>query len=412
MLQHGLQPVAGGALAAQGFRGAAVRAGIKAKPVPDMVLLVSEEPCAAAGTFTRNRFRAAPVRVCEEHLADGRAQAIIANSGNANCATGAQGLANARRMAELAGQALGLRPTDVLVCSTGAIGHQLPMAKIEAAIPKLVAGLGRDDPEGLARGIMTTDTRPKMYAVAFDLGGRQVRVGGIAKGAGMIAPNMATMLSFITTDIAVEPPVLRDTLRWAVDRSFNCISVEGCMSTNDTVLVLANGASGAALASPVGPEADVFRHALLEVCRALAKMIAGDGEGSTKLISIRVTGGQSFLEARRVAKAVADYTLLKIAIHGEQFNWGRLVAAIGASMAAVNPDTVTASIGGLTVWRRGEPVCVSASDGAAALSGREVAIEVDLGQGQASAEAWTCDISEEFIAENVAYEGPAEEEVG
>lgn len=412
MALQGIETVPGGALAAQGFRGASICAGIKTKPVPDMALLVSEEPCAAAGTFTRNRFRAAPVRVCEEHLADGRAQAIIANSGNANCATGAQGLANARRMAELAGQALGLRPTDVLVCSTGAIGHQLPMAKIEDAIPKLAAGLSRDDPEGLARGIMTTDTRPKMHAVAFEVGGRPVRIGGVAKGAGMIAPNMATMLSFITTDLAAEPAVLRDVLRWAVDRSFNCISVEGCMSTNDTVLLLANGASGAALTSPVGLEADLFRDGLLEVCRELAKMIAGDGEGATKLISIRVTGGRSFLEARRVAKAVADYTLLKIAIHGEQFNWGRLVAAIGASMAAVNPETVTAAIGGLTVWQRGEPVRVPANEGAAALSGREVVLEIDLGQGQASAEAWTCDISEEFIAENVAYEGPAEEEGG
>ncbi|MCX7598930.1 MAG: bifunctional glutamate N-acetyltransferase/amino-acid acetyltransferase ArgJ [Armatimonadetes bacterium] len=402
----------GGALAAKGFRGASIRAGIKGKPVPDMSLLVSDEPCSAAGTFTRNRFRAAPVQVCEEHLADGRAQAVIANSGNANCATGAQGLANARRMAELAGQALGLRPADVLVCSTGAIGYQLPMAKIEAAIPELAARLGRDDPQGLARGIMTTDTRPKMYAVAFELGGREVRLGGIAKGAGMIAPNMATMLSFITTDAALEPAVLRDALRWAVDRSFNCISIEGCTSTNDTVLLLANGASGAVVASPVGAEADLFRRALLEVCRELAKMIAGDGEGATKLISIHVTGGRSFLEARRVAKAVADYTLLKIAIHGEQFNWGRLVAAIGASLAAVDPDAITAALGGLTVWQRGEPARVSASEAVAALSGREVAIEIDLGQGGASAEAWTCDISEEFIAENVAYEGPADDANG
>jgi len=412
MVQRDLQAIPGGALAAQGFRGASVRAGIKVKPVADMALLVSDEPCTAAGTFTRNRFRAAPVRVCEEHLADGRAQAIIANSGNANCATGAQGLANARRMAELVGQALGLRPADVLVCSTGAIGHQLPMAKIEAAVPKLVAGLGRDDPEGLARAIMTTDTRPKMHAVAFELDGREVRVGGIAKGAGMIAPNMATMLSFVTTDVAAEPAFLRDALRWAVERSFNCISVDGCMSTNDTVLLLANAASGACITSPMGHGAESFRRALLEVCRELAKMIAGDGEGATKLISIRVTGGRSFLEARRVARAVADYTLLKIAIHGQQFNWGRLVAAIGASMAAVAPETVTAAIGGLKVWQRGEPVHVAASDAAAALSGREVVLDIDLGQGQAEAEAWTCDISEEFIAENVAYEGPVEEEVG
>jgi glutamate N-acetyltransferase/amino-acid N-acetyltransferase len=410
MAKSELRIIDGGALAAQGFRGAAMHAGIKAKQVPDLVLLASETPCTAAATLTRNRFRAAPVRVTEAHVANGRAQAVIANSGNANCASGKQGLANAKRMTEIAAKALGIAAEDVLVCSTGSIGYQLPMDKIERAAPQLAAELGRDG-ELLARGIMTTDTRPKMHAVAFEAGGREVRIGGIAKGAGMIEPNMATMLAFVTTDAEVEAGLLRETLRWAVERSFNCISVDACMSTNDTVILLANGASGAKIGAAT-PEAEVFRAGVLAVCRELAKMIAGDGEGATKLVSIKVSGGRSFEEARTVAKTVANYVLLKVALYGEQFNWGRLVAAIGAAPVAADPEAMTVRMAGVTVWADGAPQEYDKAAAVAALGAKEIALDVELGMGAESAEAWTCDIGEEYIKENVAYEGPAPIEKG
>ncbi len=403
-----MQTVDGGVLAAQGFRGSGMHCGIKAREVPDLSLLVSAIPCAAAATFTRNRFRAAPTYVTEAHLANGRAQAIVANSGNANCATGEQGMSNARRMADVAAEALGLQADDVLVCSTGSIGFQLPMDCIEPGIRRLAATVSRDAPELVARGIMTTDTFPKMHAVAFEVGGQRVQVGGIAKGAGMIAPNMATMLCFVTTDLAVDAAVARDCLRWAVDRTFNCISVDGCMSTNDTVIVMANGASGApALTGAAQPEVGAFREALRVVLEELAKMIAGDGEGATKLITVRVAGAPSFLEARRAAKAVATYNLLKAALYGEQFNWGRVMAALGSAQGAVDPAKVTASLAGIPIWRNGGPQAFDRQAAKEALAGREIVVEVDLGRGQACASAWTCDLTEEFVRENAGYEGPA-----
>ena len=406
-----MEIVGGGALAAEGFQGAARHCGIKAEDIPDIALLVSERPAAAAATITRNRFRAAPTYVTEEHVADGRAQAIIANSGNANCATGSKGMANARRMAELTAEALGLAVRDVLVCSTGIIGFQLPMDAIEPAIPKLAAALSRDEPEFLARGIMTTDSFPKLHAVAAEIGGVRVAVGGIAKGAGMIAPNMATMLSFITTDAAVDPALLKSALQWAVDRSFNCISVDGCMSTNDTVICLANGAAGGGMITdPGGADFAAFRQCLLAVCQELAKKIASDGEGATKLIEIRVTGCPTFFEARRIAKAVANYTLLKVALHGNQFNWGRVVAALGSSLAAVDPAEATVSMGGVCFWKGGEPQAFDEEQAAAAAAAKHVIIDIQLRRGAASATAWTCDLSEEFIRENAGREAPAGDE--
>ncbi|MBC7288438.1 MAG: bifunctional glutamate N-acetyltransferase/amino-acid acetyltransferase ArgJ [Armatimonadetes bacterium] len=405
-----MEVIEGGALAPLGFRGAATHCGIKAAQVPDIALLASDVPAAAAATITRNRFRAAPTYVTEEHIADGRAQAIIANSGNANCATGKQGLANARRMAQLTAEALGLAAQDVLVCSTGIIGYQLPMDRIERAIPQLAAALSRDEPELLARGIMTTDSFPKLHAVAAEIGGVRVAVGGIAKGAGMIAPNMATMLSFITTDASVDPALLASALRWAVDRSFNCISVDGCMSTNDTVICLANGAAGGpTIDDPADHKYAVFRECLLAVCQDLARKIAGDGEGATKLIEIRVGGCPTFEEARAIARAIANYTLLKVALHGEQFNWGRVVAALGSSLGAVDPMTATVSMGGICFWKDGEPQPFDEDQAHAAVAQRNVIIEVDLSNGSASASAWTCDLSEQYIQENAGREGPPKE---
>ncbi len=400
-----LKTVDGGALAARGFRGAAMYAGIKAKQVPDLVLLASETPCAAAATLTTNSFRAAPVLVTEANVADGRAQAVIANSGNANCASGSSGYDDARQMTEIAAAALGIAAEDVLVCSTGMIGHTLPMEKIAAAAPQLVAAFGRDG-EALARGIMTTDTYPKTHAVSFGTGGVEVKIGGMAKGAGMIEPNMATMLAFVTTDAEVEPSFLRETLLWAVERSFNCISVDACMSTNDTVIALANGASGAKIEAGTD-EAETFRAGVLEVCRELAKMIAGDGEGAAKLVTIKVSGAQSFEEGRTIAKTVANYLLLKVALYGEQYNWGRLVAAIGAAPVKTDPATMTVTMAGVKVWADGEPQAYDKAAAVAALGAKDIVLEVELGMGDACAEAWTCDIGQAYIEENVAYEGPA-----
>jgi glutamate N-acetyltransferase/amino-acid N-acetyltransferase len=399
--------IPGGVLAADGFRGAATHCGIKAEQVPDLMLLVSDLPCSAAATLTRNRFRAAPTYVTEAHLRNAHAQAIVANSGNANCATGAQGMANARRMTEVAAEALNLRVEDVLVCSTGIIGVQLPILAVEQGIRHLATALSRDNPEFLARAIMTTDSFPKMHAVAFECAGYTVHVGGIAKGAGMIAPNMATMLGFVTTDLGVDAAVLADCLRWAVDRSFNCISVDGCMSTNDTVIALANGASGAPFLDRTDrAESEVFRTALLTVLEELAKMIAGDGEGATKLLTIRVVGARTFLEARRVAKTIATYDLLRAALYGEQFNWGRVVAALGSAQGAVDPRRVTVDLAGVRVWSHGEPQPFDARTAKTALAGKEVLIQVDMGLGQAAASAWTCDLTEKYVRENAGHEGP------
>ncbi len=407
-----LQEIAGGCLAARGYLGAAGHCGIKSGGRLDLMLLYSQPAeTVAAATITTNSFRAAPTYVTERHVADGHARAVIANSGNANCATGSQGMANALRMAEVAAESLGLPTDSVLVCSTGIIGHQLPMERIEAAIPELAARLSAEEPQRLAEAIMTTDTFPKMYAVAVDIGGHEVRVGGIAKGAGMICPNMATMLAFVTSDAAVSPYALKAALKWAVDRSFNCITVDGCMSTNDTVIAFANGASGApAIEDTSGPGFEAFSAALLRVCQELAKMIARDGEGASKFVEIRVRGALTFEQARRVGRAVANYNLLKVALFGEQFNWGRVAAALGASGEGIDPKRVEFSIGGVTAWRRGEPAEYDDAAAAEALKQREIAIDIDLGLGQAEATVWTCDLTGNFIRENAAYEGPAEAE--
>jgi glutamate N-acetyltransferase/amino-acid N-acetyltransferase len=338
-------------------------------------------------------------------VANGRAQAVIANSGNANCASGGQGLIDAREMTEIAGAALGIAADDVLVCSTGSIGYNLPMDKIAAAAPVLAGQLNRDG-EALARGIMTTDTYPKTHAVSFEVGGVEVKIGGMAKGAGMIEPNMATMLAFVTTDAEVEAGLLHETLLWAVERSFNCISVDACMSTNDTVTAMANGASGAKIAAGT-KEADVFRAGVLEVCRELAKMIAGDGEGAAKLVSIKVSGAKTFEEGRTIAKTVANYLLLKVALYGEQYNWGRLVAAIGAAPVKTDPATMAVTMAGVKVWAEGEPQSYDKAAAVAALGAKDIVLDIELGMGDACAEAWTCDIGQAYIEENVAYEGPA-----
>ncbi|NLO07812.1 MAG: bifunctional glutamate N-acetyltransferase/amino-acid acetyltransferase ArgJ [candidate division WS1 bacterium] len=392
--------IEGGLLVAEEFVAAGMAAGVKSEGL-DLMLLHSKVPATAAATITSNRFRAAPTYVTKRHIADGSAQTVVANSGNANCATGSEGMRNAERMAALAAQETGVPVEQALVCSTGRIGVQLPIEVIEAAIPQAAKMLSRDNAELAARAIMTTDTVPKQAAVEFEAGGRRIGLGAIAKGAGMICPNMATMLCFICTDLAIAQEPLQVALSRAVSRSFNCISVDGDMSTNDTVIALANGVAGNDLISaPEGPDFERFQSGLSHVTRELAKMIARDGEGSTKFVTVNVTGGASYQDAYTVARRITNYTLVKTCIWGGDFNWGRIAAAAGAADVDFDPATVQISIGGVLAFAAGEPVEYDAAAGAEAMKG-DVEITVDLGMGGEQATCWTCDITPTFVELNV-----------
>ncbi len=394
------QIITGGITTPEGFTGAAVPCGIKAKGA-DLVLIHSDRPATAAVTITTNQFRAAPTFVTEEHTANGQAQAIVANSGNANAATGRQGLENARQMGRLTAEALNVASEDVIVCSTGHIGVQLPMDKIAAGIQQAGQQLSRNQPELLARGIMTTDTFPKMTSVQFDVDGTAVKMGAIAKGAGMICPDMATMLCFITTDLAISAEVAQDSLRQAVARSFNCITVDGCMSTNDTVSLLANGAAGnSPITCSEASGYQAFTAALGYVTTELAKMIVHDGEEATKFVEITVTGAKSWEQARRIGRAIANYDLLKCSIYGEDFNWGRVVASLGAAGEAFDSAKVTLKLAGITVWKQREVAEYDQVQACQQMTADEITIEVNLGLGEAHATVWTCDLTPEYVRFN------------
>ncbi len=399
-----VNPVAGGVTAAAGFRAAGVRCGLRrpGDERPDLAVVAADGPCAAVGLFTKNRVQAAPVRVSREHLAAGTARAIVANAGCANACTGAAGVADARSMAAAVAEAVGCRPEEVLVASTGVIGTRLPLRSVLEGIAAACARLGPDG-SAAALAITTTDTRPKEAARRFSLGGRPVTVGGMAKGAGMIRPRLATMLAFLTTDAAVEPGALHRALARAVDRSFNMVTVDGDTSTNDTVLLLASGRAGAA---PVEEGTDAYRlfcQALEEVCVELARAIARDGEGATRLLEVAVTGARSEEEARRAALAVAGSNLVKTAVAGSDPNWGRVVAALGYSGAAFDPDRVRVFLGPVKLVEAG---CEAPFDEGLArtlLAQPEVRLAVDLGAGWGRATAWGCDLTCEYVRINGSY---------
>ena len=400
MLDELFTIIEGGITAPAGFAGATVCCGIKPDSL-DLMLLTSDLPASAAVTVTKNAFRAAPTFVTEEHTSDGQAQAIVCNSGNANAATGQEGMDNARKMAVLAAEQLGVDCLDVIVCSTGKIGHQLPMDNIDRGIRQAAIRLTRDAPESLAQAIMTTDTFPKMVSVQFPVGGKTVKMSGIAKGAGMICPDMATMLCFITTDLAIAPDILRIALQQAVELSFNCISTDGCMSTNDTVAILANGAAGnAPIESAKSEGYKEFRAALGYVTAELAKMIARDGEGATKFAEITVAGAKDWEQARHIARAIANYDLVKTSLFGEDLNWGRIAAAMGAADPELDPNNVTITCAGITGWRHGEPASLDEAQAKSAMQADEILIEVDVGIGDAQATVWTCDLTYDYIKEN------------
>lgn len=394
--------VDGGVTLAAGFTAGAVYAGIKTpgQDKYDLAILASDRPAAAAAVFTRNAFAAAPVTVSREHLSSGEIRGVIVNAGNANACTGEQGLADAREMAALAAAKLHCDPTQVLVASTGVIGTPLPMELIRHAVEEIAL-----NPEGarrIPRAIMTTDTRPKLASVEFEIGGRTVRLGGIAKGAGMIHPNLATLLAFVTTDAAVEPAFLQDALRAAADDSFNMISIDGDTSTNDTLLVLANGAAGN---DPIsgGDDGALFVEALTHVCAELAKAIVADGEGMTKVIRMVVHGAASRDDARAAARSVVRSNLVKAAVYGSDPNWGRVLCAIGYSGAHVDPTRVDLHVGAVQLVRAGAPVPGSREAAGPVMQADEIEFVANLHVGESSATAWGCDLTEAYVVENSAY---------
>jgi glutamate N-acetyltransferase/amino-acid N-acetyltransferase len=363
------------------------------------MLLCSDQPCSVAATFTRNLFAAAPVILDRERVATGRARAIIANSGNANACTGARGLENARQMASWAAEKLDLPGDEVLVASTGVIGVHLPMDAIGEGLKKL--SIASDGGIDAARGIMTTDTRPKHIAVELHLGGRTVRVGGIAKGAAMIHPNMATMLCFITTDALAEPATLQQALSASVADSFNMISVDGDTSTNDTCIVLANGASGVSVDQ--GEALEQFKRALDVVAQHLAKAIVDDAEGSQRTMRVEVEGAPTPEIARTVARTIASSTLFKAALHGADPNWGRILCAVGYAGVEIDPAVVELSVGGVALVREGAPLEFDQQAAAESMKADEVLVQLHLHQGGNTAVAWGCELTEQYVYENSAY---------
>ena len=401
--------ISGGVTAAKGFRAAGVHAGVKAGSSADkndLAMILCDTEASAAGVYTMNRVKAAPIYVTMEHLENGSARGVIANSGNAN-ACAPLGHENAVKMCEAAASATGLRPEDFIVCSTGVIGQTLNVSVIEDACPTLASLLSRDGSGDAAAAIMTTDTKKKEIAVSFELGGKEVRLGGIAKGSGMIHPNMGTMLCFLTTDCAISSDVLQDALYEVTKVTFNRVSVDGDTSTNDTCCILASGAAENALIDWKSEDYDVFYGALKFVCTELAKKIAGDGEGATKLVSCTVSGSRSDEAAEKLAMEVIRSSLVKAAMFGADANWGRVLCAMGYSKAPFRPEcvdvTFASSAGSIQVCRAGEGLEFDEELAKKVLSQDEVEIQVNVNEGEHAVTAWGCDLTYDYVKINGDY---------
>jgi len=399
-----------------GFDAAGIAAGIKTSGAPDLTLIASQTPCRAAATFTTNKFPAAPVIYDQQvlNLNPEGIHAVIINSGCANACTGVEGAANTKRTAEAVASALGASENSVLVMSTGVIGVQLPMEKLLAGAPKVAEALRPDGWEDAARAIMTTDTRPKLFTHTATIDGKAVRFTGISKGAGMIHPNMATMLSTIVTDAHIAQPLLQQALSAAVGKSFNCISIDGDTSTNDTVILLANGFAGnTEITSTDSADYSAFVDALTTICVDLSQAVVRDGEGVTKFVTIQVNGAVSDAEAHAGANTVATSPLVKTAFFGSDANWGRILAAIGRAGIAVEPAKCSLFVtGGATKGERlpelqlvaaGTPLRYQEADAAARFAQAELDVRVELGLGNGSATVWTCDLSHEYVSINGDY---------
>lgn len=388
----------------KGFLFSTVEAAIKKAGRKDLALIFSEVPATAAAVFTTSTVKAAPVLVSSKHIASGSAQAIIVNSGNANACTGEQGMRAAQETSQLVAQCLGIDVEAVQVCSTGVIGVQMPMERIRTAIPDLTNGLPSGTLDEVAQAIMTTDTFPKTEARSGQAGGVSYSIAGIAKGAGMIMPNMATMLSFIITDAAIEPIFLRHTFQSSVNRSFNAITVDGDTSTNDTCLVMANGMAENPVITAGSAEGNIFAALLNEVLLSLAKQIVKDGEGATKFVEIRVSGAIDDVDAKRAAMAIANSSLVKTAFFGQDANWGRIFAAVGYSGAKVDQTRLSLSFDDVCMAKNGVFAGGNAEAlGTEILKQKEFIVSVDLGIGTGVATVYTSDLTHEYISINADY---------
>jgi glutamate N-acetyltransferase/amino-acid N-acetyltransferase len=395
--------IEGGITAPQGFKAAGVAAGIRKKEKKDVAIVYSQVPAQAAAVYTINKFKAAPLKVTAEHLADGIAQAMVINSGIANACMGQQGMESAKEMAEITAQVLNIKVDDVVVASTGLIGAPLPMDRLEQGIKEAAGKLSTKGGSCAAEAIMTTDLVKKEVAVQLELGEKQITIGAMAKGSGMIHPNMATMLGFITTDADVSAECLQKSLKTAVETSFNMISVDGDTSTNDMVVIMANGIAGNPQITLDNEYYEQFQAALTEICVILAKMIAQDGEGATKLIEVEVSGALSLEDARKAARTICSSSLVKSAIFGEDANWGRIITALGYSGAEVEPEKVDVYIGDLMMAENGTGLSFDEDKAGQILAQKEVIIKVDLKLGEFEAKAWGCDLSYDYVRINADY---------
>ncbi len=399
-----MKQIEGGITAVSGVRAAGVHAGIKAADAKDIALIVTDTPAAGAGVFTKNSVTAAPVILCREHLKDGRAQAVIVNSGNANACTGEVGMANARRMAAATAEQLGIDADLVCVSSTGVIGQQLPMDTVESGIQIAANALSTEGGGDAAAAIMTTDTHPKSVAVEIEIDGASVRIGGIAKGSGMGAPNMATMLSYLTTDARINPQTLQTALNRVVDDTYNLLTIDTDCSTNDTVILLATGrAPNVDIVAAAGANYEAFCEGLQFVCTELVKMLARDGEGATKRVEVRVIRAKSRGDAEKAARAVAESPLVKTAIFGNDANWGRIMMAIGKSEAEFDPYQVNVYLADYQLVKDGMDAGYAEKRATALFEQDSVLITIDLCAGDAEITMWTCDYSYDYIRINADY---------
>ncbi len=404
-----LNQISGGVCAAKGFTAAGVHCGVKAGSSPDkndLALILSEKECAAAATYTMNRVKAAPLYVTMDHLENGVAWGVVANSGNANACC-PQSHENAEAMSASAAAATGREPGDFVVASTGVIGQTINISAIQAGLPQAAAALSADGSDAAAHAIMTTDTVKKEIAVSLTIGGKEVRLGAIAKGSGMIHPTMGTMLAFVTTDCAITHELLSDALHEVVARTFNRVTVDGDTSTNDMCVVLANGMAGNSLIEWKDQDYETFLAALEEVCRHLSRAIAGDGEGASKLVTCKMHGARSEESAERLAKAVVGSSLVKAAMFGADANWGRVLCAMGYSKAPFRPEHVDVSFcsqaGSILVCKQGDGVDFDEDKAKTILTEKEVIIDVDLHEGDESAECWGCDLTYDYVKINGDY---------
>lgn len=401
--------IQGGITAVQGFKAAGAHIGIKAKK-KDLAIVYSEKPCTYAGAFTQNVVKAAPVLWNQEVLGEGKKiHAIVVNSGNANAATGSKGLEDTAKMADLTAEAFGIQSKEVLVCSTGVIGVNLPMQKLEKGIAQVAKTVSStyEGGEAAAEAILTTDLVKKTIAIETEIGGNKVTIGGMGKGSGMIHPNMATMLGFVTTDVNITKEMLQKALKRVIDISFNMITVDGDTSTNDTVLVLSNGLANNPIIESEGEAFDKFVECLYEVCKYIAISIVKDGEGATKLLEVQLNGAKSFEEGKCLAKSILTSNLVKTAFFGEDANWGRIFCALGYSGIKFNANSVDISIestaGYVNMLKQGLPVKFSEEKAKEILMENEIKIVVQMGEGEVCVTAWGCDLSYDYVKINGDY---------